>query len=325
MRADRLLTLLMLLQRRGRMTAAELAHELEVSERTIYRDIDALSLAGVPVYAERGPGGGCALLENYRTTLTGLDDAEVRALFMLSIPAPLAQLGIGRELRAALLKLAAALPAARREREARMRQRVHLDSTPWFSMEGPSPHLQLIHRAVQNDLRLRITYRLWFGPVETTVDPYGLVAKTDIWYLVAAREGITRIYRLSDISAVEVLDECFDCPADFDLAAFWVDYCGREENARPSYPVTLRVSPDLLRLLPLYLAGHAGERSGPTGMPDAQGWTTLTLAFESFHSARERVLSFGGAAEVIAPEALRLSVADFAGQILSRYQAVEPQ
>jgi predicted DNA-binding transcriptional regulator YafY len=141
MRADRLISLLMFLQTRGRMTAQELAKELEVSERTVYRDIKALSTAGVPIYTMRGPGGGCALLDSYRTDLTGLTDDEVRALFMLSIPAPLAELGVSQELEAALLKLSAALPAARRYEENRVRQRILLDSIPWFHPHEPVPHL----------------------------------------------------------------------------------------------------------------------------------------------------------------------------------------
>lgn len=145
MRADRLLSLLMLLQIRGRMTARELAKELEVSERTIYRDIDALSIAGVPVYGEPGPEGGYALVDSYRTNLTGLTEGEVRALFMLSIPAPLADLGVSHELRAALPKLSAALPNARRRDEERVRQRFHLDSTWWRQGEERVPHLQTIH------------------------------------------------------------------------------------------------------------------------------------------------------------------------------------
>ena len=141
MRADRLLSILMLLQARGRMTAQELAEDLEVSVRTIYRDIDALSVAGIPIYTERGPGGGCALLDSYRTTLTGLTRHEVRALFMLSIPAPLAELGVGQDLRAALLKLSAALPVAHRQDEERVRQRIHLDAVDWFHAREPVPYL----------------------------------------------------------------------------------------------------------------------------------------------------------------------------------------
>src|SRR5512147_2861952 len=153
MRADRLLSLLMLLQARGRMTAQELARELEVSERTIYRDINALSASGVPVYAESGPGGGCALLDSYRTNLTGLTADEARALFMLSIPAPLDQLGVGQELRAALLKLSAALPSSRRPDEERARQRIHIDSLAWFQGEDPVPHLHTLQQAVWQDRR----------------------------------------------------------------------------------------------------------------------------------------------------------------------------
>ena len=163
MRADRLLSLLMLLQARGRMTAQELAQELEVSERTIYRDINALSASGVPVYAESGPGGGCALLDSYRTNLTGLTADEARALFMLSIPAPLDQLGVTQELKAALLKLSAALPEARRSDEERIRQRVYLDSLNWFQDADAVPHLPAIYRAVWDDRKLAITLRVRFA------------------------------------------------------------------------------------------------------------------------------------------------------------------
>ena len=148
MRADRLLSILLLLQARGRMTAHQLAQELEVSVRTIYRDIDALSTAGVPVYAERGPGGGCELIDSYRTSLTGLNKDEVHALFMLSIPAPLDELGVSQELKTALRKLAAALPAARRQDEERVRQRITLDWTGWNQPADPVPHLQTIQQAV---------------------------------------------------------------------------------------------------------------------------------------------------------------------------------
>lgn len=163
MRADRLLALLMLLQTGGRMTAAELARELEVSERTIYRDLDALAMAGVPVYAERGPGGGCALLDSYRTSLTGLTDGEVRALFLLSLPTPLADLEVGRDLKAAVLKLNAALPAERQDQADWLRQRLHLDwSAP--SEAETVPHLPQVQRAVWENRRLRVTYRLDDAP-----------------------------------------------------------------------------------------------------------------------------------------------------------------
>lgn len=185
MRADRLISLLMLLQVRGQMTARELAKELEVSERTVYRDIEALSFAGVPVYGEPGPDGGYALVDRYRTNLTGLTEGEVRALFMLSIPAPLSDLGMSQELRTALLKLTAALPAARRHDETWIRQRFHLDATWWQQGEGHVPHLKTIHQAVWQDCKLYVVYRPLFSvEIERLVLPYGLVAKAGTWYVL---------------------------------------------------------------------------------------------------------------------------------------------
>lgn len=330
MRADRLLSILMLLQSRGRMTAGELACELEVSERTIYRDLDALSAAGVPVYAERGPGGGCALLDSYRTTLTGLTQEEVRALFMLSIPAPLAELGVDQELKMALLKLSAALPATRRQDEERARQRIHLDSSGWFETRESVPHLQTLQRAVWEDRKLHLTYRLRFGAqAEWLVEPYGLVAKANVWHLVCAREGHLRVYRVSQVLEASISDESFERPDDFDLAAFWQGWCAEVEENRPYYPVIVRVAQDLAPWLPQYFGEPIREevaraQSTPvqgveTGSPDTAGWLTVTLLFESLHEARERLLGFGGAVEVVAPVALRLGVVDFARQIISRY------
>lgn len=320
MRADRLLSMLMLLQARGRLTAQRLAQELEVSVRTVYRDIDALSAAGVPVYSERGAGGGFALLGSYRTTLTGLTDDEVRALFMLSIPAPLADLGVSRELRAALLKLAAALPAARRHEEERVRQRVHLDSVWWFQSEEPVPHLQTIQQGVWQDLRVYLTHHLPFETqVARLVDPFGLVAKAGVWYLVFRRDDHIRAMRVSHVLEARLSNETFERPADFDLAAFWREWCSAYEENRPHYPVTACVAPELVAILPLYFGNEIREKISAAGQPDADGWTVLTLPFETLEAARERILGFGRAIEVLEPEALRLSVVDFAEQIVDFY------
>ncbi len=326
MRADRLLSLLMLLQTRGRMTAQELAEELETSVRTIYRDIDALSTAGVPVYAERGPGGGCALLDSYRTNLTGLTGDEVRALFMLSIPAPLAELGVSQELKAALLKLSAALPAARRRDEGHVRQRIYLDWVGWHQPEEPVPYLQAIHQAVWQDRRLHITYPLeivsYVKQFERLVDPYGLVAKAGVWYLVCAGDGRMRVLRVSQILDVHIASERFQRPADFDLATFWDQWCARQEESRPFYPVTARVSPNIVPLLPHYFGERIHTAIAQAGLPDAAGWITLTLPFETASAARERILGFGGAVEVLEPEPLRKSVIDYAMQIVAFYGGV---
>jgi predicted DNA-binding transcriptional regulator YafY len=320
MRADRLLSLLMLLQARGRMTAQALAGELEVSVRTIYRDLDALSAAGVPVYAERGPGGGCALLDPYRTTLTGLTQDEVRALFMLSIPAPLAELGVDQELKAALLKLAAALPASRRRDEAQVRQRIHLDSVEWFQASEPVPYLPVIHRALWEDRKLYLTYRLPFDArAERLVAPYGLVAKASTWYLVCAWNGHIRALRVSRVLAARLADERFERPADLDLVAFWREWCAEVEASRPSYLVTVRAAPEIVPWLTHHFGEQIGAAIARAGPPDAEGWITLTLPFETLEAARERLLGYGRAVEVLQPRELRETIMDFAAQIVALY------
>lgn len=318
MRADRLISLLMLLQARGRMTARALATKLEVSERTIYRDVEALSASGVPIYAEAGPQGGLALLDSYRTTLTGLTEGEVRALFMLSIPAPLAALGVSQELRSALLKLSAALPDARRHDEVQVRQRFYLDSSWWHQNENAVPHLQTVHQAVWRDRRLHLTYHpIPTVEIEQCVDPYGLVAKAGIWYLAYARAGRVRAHRVAALLDVRMSEETFERPSDFDLAAFWQTWCAEREQRYTAYPVTVRVAPNFAPVLPMYFDSIRDKIE--QAAPDADGWLTLELAFESLQAARDRLLSFGRGVEVIRPLALRKSIHDYAEQIVALY------
>ncbi len=318
MRADRLLSIMMILQARGRVTAKALAMELEVSERTIYRDMDALSGAGVPVYSASGPDGGFALLDSFRTNLTGLTEGEVRALFMLSIPAPLADLGVSQELRAALLKLSAALPAARRQDETWVRQRFHLDATGWEQAEEQVPHLSTIHQAVWTDRRLAVVYRP-IPPItlERVVDPYGLVAKAGVWYLVCARNGVLQVFKVAELANVRLTEESFVRPAGFDLAAFWADWCAEYATLRRQFTAVVRVSPGFVAELPRYFGSAVGHEIAPAG---DQGWVTLALSFASFAAARERLLGFGGGVEVLEPRALRRSVQDFAAQIVALYR-----
>jgi predicted DNA-binding transcriptional regulator YafY len=324
MRADRLLALLMLLQTRGKMTAAQLAAELEVSVRTIYRDMEALSMAGAPVYAETGPGGGCALLEGYRTTLTGLNADEVRALFMLNIPAPLDQLGVSHSLQAALRKLTAALPATHRADVVRTQERILLDPalpedvTP--VSKGGTSLLATLHRATWEDRCLDITYRLVFDTdVAHRVEPYGLVVKAGSWWLVGCHERQVRVYRVAQVVAAQVTDRHFIRPSDFDLVAYWRRWCETERVNRLAFDVRMRVSPALILHLPRHLGESIRGALAQAGPPDAEGWLTITVQFETFGAARERLLGFGGAAEVLEPEALRLSVADFAAQTVALY------
>jgi predicted DNA-binding transcriptional regulator YafY len=322
MRADRLLSLLMLLQARGRMTAEALADELETSVRTIYRDVEALSMAGIPVYAERGRSGGIALLERFQTNLTGLTENEVRALFMLSIPGPLADLGVREELRAAMYKLSAALPASRRQDEAFVRQRVHLDASWWFHASEPVPHLATVQQAVWQDRGLCLTHAP-SNPareaVERRVEPYGLVAKAGVWYLVARRNDQFRAYRVSRLLDAQLMPETFARDVEFDLADFWQAWCREFEESRADYPVRVRVAPEIVPLLPSQY-GDPVRAQIAQAAPDAEGWITITLNFEYLEMARARLLGYGRAVEVLEPEALRLSLIDYAAQIVAFYR-----
>lgn len=318
MRADRLLSILLLLQARGprKLTAGQLAAQLEVSERTIYRDIDALSAAGVPIYGEPGPAGGYALLDSYRTTLTGLTGDELRALFMISIPDALADLGLGQPLRSALLKLSAALPAARRGDEEWVRQRFYLDSAWWRQGEEPVAHLPVLHEAVWQDSRVRLAYRIEPLGIDITqvVDPYALVVKAGVWHLVAAVQGALRVYPLAMLSEARLAEGRFQRPADFDLEAFWRAWCSEQEQGRASFAATVRVAPHFVAELARRL-GEPARRAVAAGATGDDGWIIATLHFESLEAARERILSFGGGVEVLRPPALRWSIQDFAAQI----------
>jgi predicted DNA-binding transcriptional regulator YafY len=317
MRADRLISLLMLLQSRGKMKANQLAERLEVSERTIYRDIDALSAAGVPVYAESGPQGGFALLDSYQTRLTGLTDEELRVLFMLSIPQPLVELGLSDELKQALLKLSAALPQARRVVEDEFRLRFHLDSAGWEQPHQPLSHLHQVYQAVRQDRRLFIRYRPMFNVIlEGWVDPYGLVAKGGAWYLVGSMHGKLVVHPMTDLLEARLGDETFLRPAGFDVALFWQEWRAKKVQAGLSYRVTVRVSPRLIHFLP-FLSAPTRDKvaEGAAG----QDGLLLDLYFESLESARAWLLPHGSGMEVLSPLALRCSMRDYAEQILGVY------
>jgi predicted DNA-binding transcriptional regulator YafY len=317
MRADRLLTLLMLLQARGKMTAEDLAEELEVSIRTIYRDVDALSTTGVPIYAERGPGGGIALLDRYRTTLTGLTEDETQALFMLSIPAALVDLGVSQNLQMALRKLSAALPAMRSGTEQRVRQRIHLDPASWQPATSTPPHLQTLHQALWQDRLVTIAYRLpWDAEQTRTVQPLGLVAKAGIWHLVCRWDDHPRVIRAESIIRARLNDETYERPADFVLTRFWAGWCETVRHSQPRFTATVHVTAQL------YGALVRGDRRGQIEIlepAEADGWLLIKVTDTSFEGARHRILSWGGSARVVAPEALRQSVLDFAQQIVAAY------
>jgi predicted DNA-binding transcriptional regulator YafY len=322
MRADRLISIVMLLQSHEKMTADKLSQELEVSTRTIYRDITALNIAGIPIYTDRGPGGGISLVDSYRTTLTGMSEAEARALFTLSIPNSLVELGIGSTLKSALLKLSAALPPGQQATQIHTQQRVYLDSTSWNEPTKPSAHLGMIHQAVWEDRQVRLTYRGSFDTqLEFIIEPLGLVAKMNVWHLVARDKGHVRVFKVANILDVKILYQKFFRPSDFDLAKFWKGWCTSTQNQRATYCARLRMAPTLLKKLHYYI-GEAVKFTVLDSAPaDDRGWSEVNIQYENFFEARESILNFGRAAEVLEPVALRFSVIDFAAQIVDFYRA----
>lgn len=323
MRADRLLSILLLLQVHRRLTGRDLAARLEVSARTVHRDMEALSAAGVPVYARRGAGGGWALTDGWRTATPGLTEAEIRALFLANPPRLLADLGLAAAADAGSIKLLAALPSVHRRGAEDVRQRIHLDVAGWHPGEADAvPTLPALHEAVWAERRVRLTYRPQLGEAkERLVEPLGLVAKGTTWHLVAAIDGAPRTYRVSRIAAAWITDEPFARPADFDLAACWERSKAGFVAGLPRYAATVRVDPAILPRL-----GFAGRfaRIEPAPTPDPDGWVRVAIRFQFAEDAREYVLGFGPRIEVLDPPELRDDVVALARAIVERATARSP-
>jgi predicted DNA-binding transcriptional regulator YafY len=306
MRASRLLSLLLLLQSRGRMTAQELADELEVSVRTVYRDVEALGASGVPVYADRGPAGGYQLVDGYRTRLTGLTTQEADSLFLAGMPGPAAELGLGAVVAAAQLKVLAALPPELRSRAARIRERFHLDAPGWFRGNEGTPHVAEIAEAVWQQRRLRIRYVRWAQvEVERTVEPLGLVLKAGTWYLVARTDGL-RTYRVSRVLELTALDESFARPAGFDLGEYWAGWSERFEERMYPMRVTVRMTPNGLKSAQVLL-DLAAARELKDVEPQGE-WTTVRVPVESLEHALVDLLRLGPEVDVLEPPELRARV-----------------
>ncbi|GAB3831238.1 YafY family protein [Kribbella italica] len=308
MRAERLLRLLLRLQTRGRSTVAELAQHLEVSPRTVQRDLDALSLAGVPVYSVRGRGGGWALLPDYRTRLTGLTPSEVMSVFVGATAHVLADLGVDASSDQAIAKLIAALPdPARRDAEF-ARQRLLIDHAGWDDRRETPRWLDLCRQAIWEERLIAITYR---DPAEPfVVAPLGLVAKSRTWYLVAARaDGALRTYRLSRIGLVDLTEETFRRPGGFELTAYWAEAQAQFRASRPSYPIVLRVR------------GTALRRFRPTApvTDDGDGWFVVETDLENAAEACAAVLAQGGDAVALAPPDLAAAVRRAADQVAAAH------
>ncbi len=317
MRADRLFSIVLLLQSRRQLTARELAGRLEVSPRTIHRDMDALSAAGVPVVAERGTGGGWSLLGEYRTNLTGLNEAEIQSLFVTKPSRLLADLKLEKASEGALLKLLAALPSVYRQGAEDARQRIYVDVTGWRQTEEAAPLLCVLQDAIWQERKMRFVYgQSECGAVERLVDPLGLVAKGSVWYLVAAVEGDVRSYRVSRIETAALTNERAARPADFDLASFWEQSAARLRAQPPNYRMTARVRPDVVVRLPY---GGRFARVEPTGRTDEEGWVEVSLGFDAEEMAREYALGFGDQLEVLEPLALREKVIEAARNVVAFY------
>lgn len=320
MRADRLLSILLLLQAHGRLPARALAERLEVSERTVHRDMESLSMAGVPVYAERGRHGGWSLTEAYRTDLTGLTEAELRSVVVATLPGVLADLGLGDAAERALLKLLAGLPEARRRTAEAARGYLHIDPSGWRRTEEAAPFLPTLDLALRTGRRVAIVYEraMDHSIVERSVDPMGLVVKGSVWYLVATVDGNGRTYRASRLRAVTILDEPVDRPPDFDLAAFWRDTQAEFRAALPSYHATIRYAPEAMSRVRLGWRFAQLESEEP---PDADGWITCHIRADSDSVAMECALGLGDQAEVVEPAELRDRVLAEAGRIVARSPA----
>ncbi|WBB68734.1 YafY family protein [Micromonospora sp. WMMD812] len=324
MRASRLVSLLLLLQTRGRMTAQELAAALEVSVRTVYRDVEALGASGVPVYADRGPAGGYRLLAGYRTRLTGLTPEEAEALFLAGVPGPAGELGLGSVLATAELKLRAALPAELADRGGRLRQRFHLDAPTWFREPEPTPHLAALADAVWADRQVRVRYRRWRAPreVERVLGPLGLVLKAGRWYLVAAVGEQVRTYRVGAILALTALDEPVHRPDGFDLARCWQEHADRYEQGVYRAEARVRMTVAALELMP-YVFPPAMSRAAraAAGEPGPDGWLFTTVPIESVKHGHIELLKLGAEVEVLAPAELRERFTATAHRLAALYPA----
>ncbi len=319
MRADRLISILLQLQVNRRITARELSRKLEVSERTILRDMDALSGSGIPVFAERGAGGGWSLLEEYQTRLNGLTPEEIQSLFVSTTPKLMADLGLKQTSLSAWTKLEAALPMSTRGYADFVRQRLLIDSAGWRSSSESVSNLPTLVDALWRDRQLRFVYqRVVADASERIVDPLGLVARGSVWYLIAQRESELRTYRVSRITEVQILESAAQRPADFDLASYWERSATEFRKKLPQYRVTLKAKPDVLRWIH-YRGWRLEEEQSETDH------VRVRLRFDSEEEALQFSVGLGDEVEVIEPVELRKKVCKRANSILRFYQAEDDQ
>lgn len=320
MRASRLLTIQMLLQARGRMSAQALADELQVSLRTLHRDVDQLSNAGVPIYAKRGRNGGFALMDGWKTSLTGLTPAESQAVFLGGLAGPAAQLGLGPEVEQARLKLLAALPSGWREQALTISNRLHLDPLDWYREQEPLPHLAEVAEAVWSARRLMLRYESWSKTWSREASPLGLVLKAGSWYLVALLGARPSTLRIANIREARLLDAPVQRPARFDLAAYWAESTQRFERELYANQARVLATPAGLKALS-HLGNpvaHAVAAAGASRRKD--GRVRLLIPVEGLDQAAGALLRLAPEVEVIEPPALRQALLERLRKIASLYQ-----
>lgn len=317
MRASRLLSLQMLLETQGRMSATALADALEISVRTLYRDVDELSAAGVPIYAERGRNGGFALLPGWKTTLTGLTPSEAQAVFLSGLPGPAQDLGLGGDVEGARLKLLSSLPASWREDAQRVSTRLHLDPVDWYRESDPTPHLPTVAAAVWSGHQITMRYESWADTAERTVSPLGLVLKAGVWYLVALPAGAApsanagaRTYRVSNILAAAALSTPVRRPARFDLAGYWAQSIRRFESGIYTGEAALLATPAGLNGLRALSSAVARAVAAAPPPRRKDGRVAVTIPIESVEHACGQLMRLSPQVEVLRPAALRRALVE---------------
>lgn len=317
MRADRLLSLLMILQLRGRTTAGDLSTQLEVSVRTVYRDIEALIRSGAPIQADRGPTGGVRLARGYQTRLTGLSADEAQALPFVSVAVAAAALGFAGTAKSARLKVLAALPRTASEQAYHASERFYLDPADWYRRSATPQHLRQIATAVWAGQVVQIDYESWRGRKMRLIEPLGLVLKAGTWYMVGRRARRVSIYRVESVRSVRILPSKYVQPRNFDLAAEWQKEVSRFETSLRRMKATIRVAESAMPRIDR-LGADAAEAIH-LAQPDQAGWRLAAIWIESIDHAAGMLLGFGGETEVLAPEPLRLELSKRAAQVCALY------
>jgi predicted DNA-binding transcriptional regulator YafY len=318
MKSDRLLNALLLLQARGRLSGRELAEQLEVSERTVHRDMEALSASGVPIFALRGSQGGWQLDENWRTEVPGLSETEMRALLMAQ-PRSLGDPRLVAAAEAAYNKLIASLPKPMRQQAAVIRERLHVDPAGWHVTGEDLSMLPAVQDAVAHERRLAFEYTRSDGDrALRTVDPLGIVAKGATWYLVARAPNGLRTYRISRMSDVTPLGVTFKRPPGFDLAGYWKKSTAEMEQHKGRYKVTLSMTPQAARSLATWCeVSPASAIADPIADQTSDNRVTIHVQFDSKEHARFVILGFAAQARVLAPASMQKQVYEDANAIIA--------